>query len=119
MSPPGGTYSGDFCSEFCFSTYPGNTRRMLQGKPERYGASRSQRDVERILKRNHDILMQFRQWRTRAPTMADIGSLQWLRERGFDFSYHTHVSRQQDGGTELWCYDAGYRLDRDGSVEPL
>lgn len=116
---PDGTYGGDFCSEFCFSSYPGNASRLRNDRPARYAAAQPHRDVERILKRNHDILMAFRHWREESPTMADIGSLQWLREKGFDFAYHTHVAHGRDGGTELWCYDAGYRLERDGSVEPL
>ncbi len=118
-STPSSTYSGDFCSEYCFSSYPGNIRKLLAAGNPAYHADRSKKAVDRILRRNCDILKAFRSWRRDAPAMADIGSLQWLKEKGFEFDYHTSMTRGMDGGTEVWCYDVGYRVERDGTVEPL
>ena len=112
-------YGGDFCSEFCFSTYPGIAARMQRHDPARYKPSDQRGAVDRILQQNRDILKAFREWHNASPTMADIGSLQWLRQTGFSFDYHTPVLNHSDGGTEVWCYDAGYRLERDGAVHPI
>ena len=113
------TYQGDFCSEFCFSTYPGNAKRLQSMSPAHYQPSTPRHDVDRILERNCDILKAFRDWRTASPTMADIGSLQWLSDKGFDFDFYTRVHQRGDGRTEVWCYEVGFSLERDGSVEPL
>ena len=51
--------------------------------------------------------------------MSDIGGMQWLRNNGFAFEYHTHVKHASDGGTEVWVYDTGYKLDSDGAVKPV
>lgn len=75
--------------------------------------------VDRILERNRHILRAFGRWKSKAPVMGDIGALEWMREKGFDFEYHTRVSRKEDGTTEIWCYEVGYRLEQDGRVEPL
>ena len=112
-------YSGDFCSEYCFSTYSGLSRRMGPIAGHRYHRERPRSDAFQILRRNRDILAAFRSWKQETPTMADIGAMQWLREKGFDFDYHTQVAHRSDGGTEVWCYDVGYRLEKDGNVEPL
>ena len=116
----GGTpYSGDFCSEYCYSTYagPGSVRQRTRGP--KYHPMASRDAVGRILERNCNILKAYGAWRRQANTMDDIGGLHWMRERGFDFSYHTHVTNHADGSTEVWCYDAGYRLERNGNVAPL
>lgn len=55
----------------------------------------------------------------RTPTMSDIGALQWMREKGFDFEYHTRVTHPGDGSTEVWCYEIGYRLEKDGTVASI
>ena len=112
-------YSGDFCSEYCFSTYPGNIRRMLADGADGYQSEQNRNTVERILNRNRDILKAFRSWKRDAAAMSDIGPLQWLREKGFEFDYHTHMTSGTDGLTEVWCYDIGYRVAWDGTVEPI
>lgn len=114
------TYSGDFCSEFCFSTYPDNIRKLMSDGRASYQREAPPRaTVDRILERNQHILRAFGRWRSQAPVMGDIGALEWMREKGFDFEYHTRVSRRGDGTTEVWCYEVGYRLETDGRVEPL
>lgn len=112
-------YTGDFCSEYCFSTYPGQQRKMRSKMPAVYHARPHQNAVGRILDRNHSILKAFKDWHASAPTMSDIGGMQWLRDKGFAFEYHTHVKHVSDGGTEVWVYDTGYRLERDGVVQPV
>lgn len=84
-----------------------------------YTAQPPRETIERILERNRAILQDFGNWRKDAPVMDDIGALHWMQEKGFDFAYHTHVSRHVDGSTEMWCYEVGYRIEKDGHVEPL
>ena len=114
-----GPYTGDFCSEYCFSTYPGHQRKMRTRMPNAYRPKTERKAIDRILERNHSILKAFKDWHAEAPAMSDIGGLQWLRERGFAFEYHTHVRHVSDGGTEVWVFDTGYRLERDGYVKPV
>ncbi|MDB4787116.1 hypothetical protein OAG26_00240 [Flavobacteriales bacterium] len=87
--------------------------------PSAYPRNPERNAIGRILERNHSILRDFKDWHANAPTMSDIGGLQWLREKGFAFEYHTHVRHASDGGTEVWVYDKGYRLERDGHVKPV
>lgn len=115
-------YTGDFCSEYCFSTYPGQAKKMRSRMPAVYQRNPlhpQHNAVGKILERNHTILRAFKNWHASAPTMSDIGGLQWLRERGFAFEYHTHIKHNSDGGTEVWVYDTGYMLERDGLVKPV
>ncbi|MDA9864344.1 hypothetical protein N9C70_04665 [Flavobacteriales bacterium] len=114
-----GPYTGDFCSEYCFSSYPGHQPKMRTRQPVLYQRRTERNAIGRILERNHSILRAFKDWHDSAPTMSDIGGLQWLREKGFAFEYHTHVRHVHDGGTEVWVYDTGYRLERDGHVKPV
>lgn len=32
----------------------------------------------------------------------------WLRERGFDFRYHTTIVKARDGSICYYCYEQGY-----------
>lgn len=112
-------YTGDFCSEYCFSSYPGQTRKLLPSRGRPYQPEAPREAVAQILERNCHILKAFGHWRQQSPVMDDIGALQWMREKGFDFDYHTRVAQFGDGSTEVWCYEVGYRLEKDGRVEPL
>ena len=112
-------YSGDFCSEFCFSTYAAPVLMGHRSRRPRYHPVAARDEVGRILERNCDILKAFGAWKQQAQTVDDIGALHWMREKGYDFSYQTRVTHHADGSTEVWCYDAGYRLEKDGHVAPL
>lgn len=75
--------------------------------------------TERILQRNRQILLDFKEAGSTSPRISDVGQLEWLRRKGFDFEHHTRLHRSSDGGTEIWCYDIGYRIDEQGRVAPL
>lgn len=112
-------YSGDFCSEFCFASYPGNAPRNARPQWRARRALNNRVEIDRILNRNHGILQDFRGWTDLDKTCSDIGGFHWLRSRGFDFDVHTRMVWHPDGGTEIWCYDAGLRILPDGGAEPL
>ena len=109
-------YSGDFCSEFCFSAHPSTSHS--QG-PSPWGSVPEPSRTERILQRNRQILLDFKHAGSTSPRMCDVGQLEWLRRKGFDFEHHTRLHRSSDGGTEIWCYDTGYRIDEQGRIAPL
>ena len=110
-------HSMAYCSEFCFAQGPGATS---SSKPNwtRSNPQNLQGQIQRILKKNHDILSTFG-GRHQQRVFSDVGGLHWLKSQGYDFDYHTHTIPQADGRTEVWCYDQGYRIDAQGRIEPL
>jgi len=76
-------------------------------------------EIDRILKRNHVILTAFKGWNGANHTCSDIGGLQWLHSKGYDFDVHTQLVPHPEGGTEVWCYDIGLRILPGGGAEPL
>lgn len=111
------SYPGDFCSEYCFSRGPGATSNAkpswVRSKPPSVKGQ-----IQRILKKNHDILRAFG-GRNQQRVFSDVGGLHWLESQGYDFDYHTHTVAHADGKTEVWCYDQGYRIDAQGRIAPL
>lgn len=84
-----------FCSDACRSAY--NNR--LTGGSDKYV-----RKVNRILKRNHSILLQ----------MNPEGKTKTYKEKlfkaGFDFDYCTNTYVTKDGKEYRFCYDQGYLM---------
>lgn len=39
---------------------------------------------------------------------------EWLRRKGFDFNFHTHVQPIGDGRLAIMCYEEGYVIHDDG-----
>ena len=112
-------YNGDFCSEFCFASHPGNTPRNAKPQWRTRRIANTRKEIDRILTRNHGILRDFRGQANHVSTCSDMGGFQWLRNRGFDFDVHTRMIWHSDGGTEIWCYDEGLRILPNGGTEPL
>ncbi len=110
---------GEFCSEFCYANHPKNTDNRASPKWQVAPLAHSRGNTERILEKNHGILLSFKAWAKSPSAFSDVGALQWLKRRGFDFDYHTRLVRQADGRTEVWCYDTGYRIDARGRVEAI
>jgi hypothetical protein len=40
----------------------------------------------------------------------------WLRRKGFNFDFHTHILHLADGRMAFMCYEEGYLLDGNGIV---
>lgn len=114
-----GPYPGDFCSEYCFATHPRSAPQSATPLWQAQGPRNSRREIDRILKRNHDILKAFKAWSHPGPNCSDIGGLQWLKSKGYDFDVHTHLGLHPDGATEIWCYDAGLRIFPGGGAHPI
>ncbi len=119
LTPTSGPYAGDFCSEYCFATHPGTISRGAQPGWTADRQRDSRNEIDRILRRNHGILTAFHGWDETRPSCSDIGGLQWLRSRGYDFDVHTRLVPHPDGGTEVWCYDLGVRILPGGGAQPL
>ena len=111
------SHSRGFCSEYCFAQGPVHIGRSKPSwkRTEPLGVKGQ---IQRILKKNHDILLSFAVPEQRC-AFSDVGGLHWLKSQGYDFDYHTHMVAQADGRTEVWCYDKGYRIDAQGRIEPL
>ena len=112
-------YRPDFCSEYCYAAHPKNTLRKTIPKWRTQKPRNSQKEIDRILKRNHIILMAFKSWSPPHQTCSDIGAMQWLKSKGYDFDVHTRLGLRSDGTTEIWCYDAGLRILPGGGAHPI
>jgi hypothetical protein len=119
LTPTSSPYAGDFCSEYCFATHPGQVPRFSRPGWTADRQRDSRNEIDRILRRNHGILSAFHGWDETRPSCSDIGGLQWLRSRGYDFDVHTRLVPHPDGGTEVWCYDLGVRILPGGGAQPL
>ncbi len=82
-----------FCSDQCRASF--HNREYSQN-------SESIRRVNRVLKRNRFVLEK----------LVSQGKFQIhkkkLEELGFNFDFHTHSRRIQDGSKIIFCYETGY-----------
>ena len=82
-----------FCSDQCRST---NYNR-LNGSVNSYV-----RNVNNVLRKNRRILDELNPGgQIRVPAG-------WLKEKGFDFRYHTATYKTRDGVVYYYCYEQGY-----------
>lgn len=84
-----------FCTDQCRSTHY-NRRHQ--------DSIRFAQEINRILRNNRRILYELN------PGGAFHVTLRLLRERGFNFHYHTHTGKKS-GKKVIFCYDQGYRMD--------
>jgi hypothetical protein len=73
------------------------------------------RGVDQILYRNRSLLIRMRE-NMKSITSTSEARAFWLRRRGFDFNFHTHVLTLHDGRMAIMCYEEGYLLDGNGVV---
>ena len=82
-----------FCSDLCRNAY--NNRQNSD-------TSNYVRNVNNILRKNRRLLAAVLEGKmTKLPK-------QKLAEKGFNFSYHTHIYITQKGSTYFFCYEYGY-----------
>jgi predicted nucleic acid-binding Zn ribbon protein len=92
-TPLRGRIDKRFCSDQCRSTH--NNRR--NSEPNKYV-----RWVNNVLRKNRRILDELNPGgKVKVPASR-------LKEKGFDFRYHTSSTHARDGGTCYYCYDQGY-----------
>jgi hypothetical protein len=82
-----------FCDDQCRTNY--NNR--IRAEDNSY-----LNEVNRILKKNRDILRQ------QNPDGKVKIKKAILVRKGFDFNYHTHTYATQKGTTYVFCYEYGY-----------
>ena len=70
--------------------------------------------VDQILRRNRALLADVRSKMHRQFTSLDCAY--WLRRKGFNFDFHTHILHLADGRMAFMCYEEGYLLDGNGIV---
>jgi len=70
------------------------------------------RKVGITLDKNRALLKRLRQ-KDNINLLADR-SFKWLRVKGFDFNYHSHIEALPDGRLAVMCYEEGYVLEVDG-----
>jgi len=73
------------------------------------------RGVDQILHRNRSLLIRMRENMKTFSTNSEDRAF-WLRRKGFDFNFHTHVLTLHDGRMAIMCYEEGYVLDGNGVV---
>ena len=91
-----------FCNDVC---------RVRQHRRSHVKSS-TVKEVEKVLIRNWSLLVSLKD--SVKDEMTEEGRMIWLRRKGFDFNFHTHVVPLQDGRMAIMCYDEGYVLDGDG-----
>jgi len=69
-------------------------------------------EVDEVLNHNRFLLKRLRQ-EVNISVFAER-SFKWLRTKGFDFNYHTHVEPLPDGRLAVMCFEEGYVLEPDG-----
>jgi hypothetical protein len=72
------------------------------------------RKVGITLDKNRALLKRLRQ-KDNINLLADR-SFKWLRVKGFDFNYHTHIDSLPDGRLAVMCYEEGYVIEVDGII---
>ena len=72
------------------------------------------RKVVMTLDKNRALLKRLRQ-KDNINLLADR-SFKWLRVKGFDFNYHTHIDSLPDGRLAVMCYEEGYVIEVDGVI---
>ncbi|RZL36372.1 MAG: hypothetical protein EOO96_07150 [Pedobacter sp.] len=82
-----------FCDDQCRTNY--NNRLRTEDNS-------FLKEVNRILKKNRDIL------RAKNPEGKTKIKRALLVRKGFDFNYHTHTYATQKGATYIFCYEYGY-----------
>jgi len=82
-----------FCSDQCRNTY--NNQRNIH-------SSEIIRDINKILKNNHRILVMLN------PEGKTKVSRKRLMSKGFNFDYFTSIYKTQKGTTYYFCYEQGY-----------
>jgi hypothetical protein len=68
--------------------------------------------VDEVLNNNRFLLKRLRK-EEKISIIAER-SFKWLRTKGFDFNYHTHVEPLPDGRLAVMCFEEGYVLEPDG-----
>ncbi|MGY8918486.1 MAG: hypothetical protein ACKVJ6_09440 [Flavobacteriales bacterium] len=68
--------------------------------------------VDEVLNNNRCLLKRLRK-EENISVLAER-SFKWLRTKGFDFNYHTHVEPLADGRLAVMCFEEGYVLEHDG-----
>ena len=70
------------------------------------------KSVEGVLLKNRALLKEMRR---EEPIERDSDrQLCWLRKKGFDFNFHTHVQHLPDGRLAIMCFEEGYVVDEQG-----
>ena len=72
------------------------------------------RGVDQVLQKNRTLLSALR--KNPLEKLGPEDRAYWLRRKGFDFNFHTHVQLAQDGRMVIMCYDEGYVLEGDGVI---
>lgn len=83
-----------FCADHCRNQY--NNRHYAQKLAQ-------QRQINRILMQNHQILAQY----LLIDKKRKVQELD-LRVKGFNFDFHTHRKQAKNGHVYIFCYDFGY-----------
>lgn len=92
-TPVHGRTDKRFCSDQCRSTF--NNHR--NSEPNRYV-----REVNAVLRKNRRILDALNPGgKVKVPAYR-------LKEKGFDFRFHTSTSPVKEGAVCYYCYDQGY-----------
>ena len=81
-------------------------------KTNNYNSPTQIRKVGVTLDKNRALLKRLRQ-KDNINLLADM-SFKWLRVKGFDFNYHTHIDTLPDGRLAVMCYEEGYVIEVDG-----
>ena len=63
------------------------------------------KEVEKVLIRNWSLLVSLKD--SVKDEMTEEGRMIWLRRKGFDFNFHTHVQPLDDGRLAIMCYEEG------------
>lgn len=72
------------------------------------------RKVGIALDKNRALLKRLRQ-KDNINLLADR-SFKWLKVKGFNFNYHTHIDSLPDGRLAVMCYEEGYVIEVDGII---
>jgi predicted nucleic acid-binding Zn ribbon protein len=93
-SPLKGRSDQKFCSDQCRNQF--NNRSYAQKLTQ-------QRQINRILMQNHQILAQY----LLIDKKRKVQELD-LRVKGYNFDFHTHQKQAKNGQIYIFCYDFGY-----------
>lgn len=102
----GAWLSGRKDKKFCDDACRGRKYRKLNPPVP------AMRAVEKVLYKNR-LLLKFLQSNPPEHGQSDA-IFRWLRRKGFDFNFHTHVEMLADGRLAIMCFDEGYILDEIG-----
>jgi hypothetical protein len=91
-----------FCNDVC---------RVRQHRRSHVKSS-TVKEVEKVLIRNWSLLVSLKDFVK--DEMTEESRMIWLRRKGFDFNFHTHVQPLDDGRLAIMCYEEGYILHGEG-----